>query len=611
MSNESPAERVLAYHERTKHHPQRYARSLGYMDWETQPEPFRTFPAAERIELPLAADALTTTYGALYRPGAVSAAPLTRASIATLLELSLGLSAWKEYQGTRWVLRCTPSSGNLHPTEGYLLVGEGAGLPPGLFHYLGRDQLLERRGVPDAAATARLNAALGSTRLLVGLSSVVWREAWKYGERAYRYCQHDAGHALGALRYAAAALGWRALLLDDVADDDLAALLGLNADVAPDDFARPDPEYAEALLLIETDAPLESPAPVVAPWPPALAPAALGATLRALAAGFTFVGRPEPPSTATVEWEVLPEVIAAAARPTAGAPAADRGAPESEALAASIVPPAASAASLVPPAPSDAAAPGAPEPPVAFPGDAEPAARLIRQRRSAVAMDGTTHLSAAAFFRLMARLLPRPGVPPWDLLEAPPRIHPVLFVHRVVDVPAGLYLLARRPGVVAALRAALAPEFDWAGVTGAPAGLPLFRLAAGDFRARAVAISCDQEIAGEGALSVGMLAEFSDRIRGRSGEGAGAWHYPRLFREAGLVGHVLYLEAEAAGVRATGIGCYFDDLFHHLLGLGRTAPQEAAVFQSLYHFTIGGPVEDDRLITRAPYAHLADRSRVI
>lgn len=607
MSKDSPAERVLAYHERTKHHPQRYARSLGYMDWETQPEPFRTFPTAERIELPLAADALTTPYGALYQPGAVPAAPLTRVSIGTLFELSLGLSAWKEYQGARWALRCTPSSGNLHPTEGYLLVGEGAGLPPGLHHYGGRDHLLERRGVPDAAATERLTALLGPTRLFVGLSSVVWREAWKYGERAYRYCQHDAGHALGALRYAAAALGWRARLLDEVADDDLAALLGLNAGVAPDDFVRPDPEYAEALVLIETGAALESALPAAPPWPPALAPAALGAALRALTAGFTFVGRPEPPSTATVEWEVLPEVIAAAARPTA-APAADRGAPESEAPAASSVRPAASAAAerahpVAPPEP-------APEPPVAFPGDAEPAARLMRQRRSAVAMDGTTHLSAAAFFRLLARLLPRPGVPPWDLHEAPPRLHPVLFVHRVVDVPAGLYLLARRPGVVAPLRAALAPEFAWDGVAGAPAGLPLFRLAAGDFRARAAAISCDQEIAGEGALSIGMLAEFSDRIRGRSGEGAGAWHYPRLFREAGLVGHALYLEAEAVGVRATGIGCYFDDLFHHLLGLGRAAPQEAAAFQSLYHFTIGGPVEDDRLITRAPYAHLADRSRV-
>ena len=39
--------------------------------------------------------------------------------------------------------------------------------------------------------------------LLVVLSSIHWREAWKYGERAYRYCQHDAGHAIAATRYAA------------------------------------------------------------------------------------------------------------------------------------------------------------------------------------------------------------------------------------------------------------------------------------------------------------------------------------------------------------------------------------------------------------------------
>jgi nitroreductase len=49
---------------------------------------------------------------------------------------------------------------------------------------------------------------------LVGLSSIFWREAWKYGERAFRYCQHDVGHALGTLRSAAAALGWKLFLLD-------------------------------------------------------------------------------------------------------------------------------------------------------------------------------------------------------------------------------------------------------------------------------------------------------------------------------------------------------------------------------------------------------------
>jgi hypothetical protein len=65
-----------------------------------------------------------------------------------------------------------------------------------------------------------------------------------------------------------------------------------------------------------------------------------------------------------------------------------------------------------------------------------------------------------------------------------------------------------------------------------------------------------------------------------------------------VLGHVLYLEAEAAGVRSTGIGCYFDDATHELLGIGSDR------FQDLYHFTVGGPVDDARLTTLPPYAHL-------
>jgi len=62
-----------------------------------------------------------------------------------------------------------------------------------------------------------------------------------------------------------------------------------------------------------------------------------------------------------------------------------------------------------------------------------------------------------------------------------------------------------------------------------------------------------------------------------------------------MIGQVLYLEAEAAGVRATGIGCFFDDAMHELLGL------KDRTLQSLYHFTTGGPVEDERLTTLPPY----------
>ncbi len=124
----------------------------------------------------------------------------------------------------------------------------------------------------------------------------------------------------------------------------------------------------------------------------------------------------------------------------------------------------------------------------------------------------------------------------------------------------------------------------------------MYLLAEGDLRQVSRTVSCHQEIAGDGAFSLGMIAEFGDCIREK-----GAWWYRRLFWEAGVLGHVLYLEAEACGVRATGIGCYFDDAFHDLLG------QKDDRFQDLYHFTVGTAVEDTRLRTVAPYGHLVGR----
>ncbi len=78
----------------------------------------------------------------------------------------------------------------------------------------------------------------------VCLTSITWREAWKYGERAFRYCQHDVGHALAALRFAAAALGWRVQLLPEWDDARLARLLGLNR---VEDFADAEQETPGAL----------------------------------------------------------------------------------------------------------------------------------------------------------------------------------------------------------------------------------------------------------------------------------------------------------------------------------------------------------------------------
>jgi hypothetical protein len=66
-----------------------------------------------------------------------------------------------------------------------------------------------------------------------------------------------------------------------------------------------------------------------------------------------------------------------------------------------------------------------------------------------------------------------------------------------------------------------------------------------------------------------------------------------------MIGQVLYLEAEAHGARGTGMGCYFDDPVHELIGLKGNA------YQSLYHFSVGQPVEDRRISTHPPYSHIA------
>jgi hypothetical protein len=105
-------------------------------------------------------------------------------------------------------------------------------------------------------------------------------------------------------------------------------------------------------------------------------------------------------------------------------------------------------------------------------------------------------------------------------------------------------------------------------------------------------VSCHQDIAGNGAFSLAMLARFEDVLR------EAPWQYRRLFWETGMVGQVLYLEAEARQMRGTGIGCYFDDAVHMLAGIGDRR------FQNLYHFTVGRPINDPRLQSHPPYVHL-------
>ena len=138
---------VYEYHDRTKHQFHQYARSPGYLDWDSQPNPFRRYDDTLTLALDHPAATEIPTYDSLFNGKPRPFAPVNRDSISRLFYESLAISAWKQAGGNRWSLRVNPSSGDLHPTEAYLIAGSIEDLfeDSAVYHYSAYEHALERR----------------------------------------------------------------------------------------------------------------------------------------------------------------------------------------------------------------------------------------------------------------------------------------------------------------------------------------------------------------------------------------------------------------------------------------------------------------------------------
>ncbi|KAI5062423.1 hypothetical protein GOP47_0022962 [Adiantum capillus-veneris] len=463
-------ETVISYHDRTKHFFTKYADGPHGLDWANQPNPFRRYT------------------------GSVDVTPLSKATLSQILYHSFALSAWKSSGFSTWGLRVNPSSGNLHPTEAYV--------------------------VSDAI------------------------KAWKYGERAFRYCNHDVGHALGAISVAGAGLGWDAILLDGWGSDDLDCLLGVygrksipTGSPRKGRYPELEQEHADCLVAcfpryhIASDEPVRNVLNAVVPSE------ALVQMANARMAQLKWMGTPNKLSKDHVWWQIIDKAAAVSRKPTTPVQLA------------------------INPWPSQGGM------------DVYKSYTLwkvITKRRSAVNMDMSQSMSIDAFYQILLKSLPSgPSMElqaentqvPFRILPSSAEVHMAIFVHRVIGLPKGLYILVRNPSHEQRLRQALRQDFMWEKPPKCPETLRFYKLAEANCEKLAMQVSCFQEIAGFGCFSLGMIARF-ESIKER-----GPWMYPRLFWESGVLGQLLYLEAHAIGISATGIGCYFDDTVHEILGL--------------------------------------------
>ena len=438
---------VYTYHNETKHSAQRYARSLGYMDWETQPNPYRSYSNTKKTKLPLAFENSTLSYKQIFiqpKPKDI-VAPLCVESLSQFFQFSLGLTAVKEYGTQSWALRCNASSGNLQPSEAYIIANGIEGVENGLHHYAPKEHHLELLSGVTKALLIPKNS------FLICLSSIVWREAWKYGERAWRYTQLDCGHALRALEVSALILGWKIEVVN-VTDSELSHLIGFDQ---CDRYIRQERELPDMLLMVCFD-------DNSMVCPPTIDINALGLCLEP-----KYEGKANQLSFSWHNWDILEQIEDASVRNDMRL--------DTFVKDTFLENPSREIDNM--------------------------AKEVVLKRRSAQVMnkDNCT-ISKKEFETILG-----------SVKCSMSAVHLVIFVHSVTGLDSGLYILIRNPKDRDELQKLLKNDFVWESVY-SNAGA-LYKLESGDFRDISKMISCNQDIASHGAFSLGMLVEFSQQLQ--------------------------------------------------------------------------------------------------
>tara|TARA_B100000315_G_C14587999_1_gene594188 strand:+ start:3512 stop:5047 length:1536 start_codon:yes stop_codon:yes gene_type:complete len=224
------------YQEQTKHTITKLNATPFYLDWMNQPNPFRKYADAPIVNLPLPKINFENSWPSISQ----DSIPFDLESLSTILYHSVAISAWKQdlNYGSKWSLRVNPSSGNLHAEEIYIIARGILGLADGIYHFNVKGFYLEKRIIGSDnlwLATHYLSQTDAPLKILI--TTIVWREAWKYRKRAFRYCLLDAGHVEAALRTAGAQVGWISNACRTFDDESMTSLFGLsNSDEVPLSF---------------------------------------------------------------------------------------------------------------------------------------------------------------------------------------------------------------------------------------------------------------------------------------------------------------------------------------------------------------------------------------
>jgi SagB-type dehydrogenase family enzyme len=262
MLDNHNTEVALAYHDGTKHSYGSVRANPHFLDFANQPLPFKIYPTLEPLRLP---SEMRQTGVAALSAIAQSASTQTKVapdlnSVAQLLHLSAGITRQRKYSGGEIYFRAAACTGALYEVELYLVCGDLAGLPAGVYHFAPAEFGLrtlrdgDYRGVLVDATGGE--PAIANAPLTIVCTCTYWRNAWKYQARTYRHFGWDNGTLLANLLAVATALGLPAKVVSGFVDARVNGLLDVD----------PQREVAFSLVALGNGSgtPLRSPAKIPA-----------------------------------------------------------------------------------------------------------------------------------------------------------------------------------------------------------------------------------------------------------------------------------------------------------------------------------------------------------
>ena len=206
MKPHKSATTCTEYHSLTSY--SRQDMSGHYLDWENQPNVYKSYPELGRIPLPrevsLPKERLSSLIHAEPRTDA-SSVGVRLEDLSLILLLTCSITARTRHGLQDFFYRSVASAGALYPTELYVAVRDVHGLDDGLYHFSISDHgltLLRKGDMSGMIAESLDNSRHGSPILTFFLTAIFFRSSWKYRDRAYRYHLLDTGHLLENLTLA-------------------------------------------------------------------------------------------------------------------------------------------------------------------------------------------------------------------------------------------------------------------------------------------------------------------------------------------------------------------------------------------------------------------------